>query len=158
MFAICLVFIHHGWSLPAVYQFGWAKFWRMALDLPNLPKFSPPPFCAIRYVVTFKWLNVKYQLTKTFSNVTYCCELFSSSTHLPNGFEFAYGPGMEIFCCFVLNLPSYEHHNCSITNCSIGMYSCFKKAALIHLNYGCLHVLLHNSFTVCLDPHLRTFS
>ena len=42
-------------SLPTVlwYKFGWAKLWRIALDLPNLPKFSPTTIlCCTVYRIT----------------------------------------------------------------------------------------------------------
>ena len=51
MLAICLVFIRHGVYLQFydVAKFGWVKLWRIALDSPNSPKFSPATI--LRYTV-----------------------------------------------------------------------------------------------------------
>ena len=32
-----------------VCKFEWVKLWQVVPDLPNSPKFSPPPFCTIQY-------------------------------------------------------------------------------------------------------------
>ena len=41
--------------------FGWVKYWRMAFNLPNLPKYSLPEFCAI--IIRYKKVNHNSQIT-----------------------------------------------------------------------------------------------